>query len=188
MKTSRSLFMTSRPAICFLFLLIVSQSAQAALHFCLYARSNGNPTSGHASVTIEDSQGKVHETYGYWPKEKYPQSLTVNIPADNPLRVIKARWGLTPEQEQMSEVRLCQSMGGLTIAQVRKAVLSYPQVRGAYRYFDNNCSHFAVTMYNAVTKDSFPVVATPGAIRREVRKVAQAGAKSYNEYRRLTGR
>lgn len=172
----------------FLFFTLFVTQTSFAMSFCLYARSNSNPTSGHAFVTVEDNRGQIIESYGYWPKETYPHNLTINVPADNPLRVIKARWGLTKDQQNLSESRLCQQIGGITVEQIRKAVFSYPQKLGPYKYLTNNCTHFAVRMYNAVTKDSFPLVTTPSSARRAIKEVYVAGAKSYDEVRRARGR
>lgn len=177
-----------RLAIAVLFsVLLVSQSSYALL-VCLYARSTGEPTNGHAFVTVEDNSGRVYESYGYWPKSKYSENPTINLLSDQPLRVIAKHGRLTETLKRMHEARLCQPMGGIRVDQVRKTAYQYREVRGDYRVFSNNCSHFATTLYNAVSRDSFPESATPGRIIREVKKLSATGARSYQEYRNMGGR
>ena len=163
-------------------ILLLAQSS-FALSVCLNARSNGNITNGHAFITIEDEKGKIVESYGYWPlSETRKQSLTINIPADNPLNIIKARWGLTKKQEAMSEARLCQNTNA-TIAQTRKLALSYPGQFGKYSLMSNNCTHFAIRIYNQLSGDTFPVVQSPTGARREIKKVLVGGVRSYKALR-----
>ncbi len=191
MKLILSFFMSRKeqiylPVLLAFLILTVSQAA-LAFNLCLYARSNSYPSSGHVFLTVEYDQGRVFESYGYWPKEKSPSYTMVNYTFDNPVRVIQKLNGgeLSTRLKQMTEVRLCQPVNGISIAQIRATALKYPQTHGPYSVLINNCAHFAVLLYNSITGDEFPLRPTPLDTRMLIKKITDSGSSSYTQYRNL---
>ncbi len=151
----------------FLFITTVSlfvQSQAWALTTCLYSRSSNDPMAGHAFVTIED-KGRVIETYGLWPKKKHPTYVAINKPSDLPFRVLRSgNYVLPKSMLKLKEVQKCQTLTK-SIETVRTEVSHYLQKYGVYKSLTNNCTHFAVRIYNFAADDHFPEVQTPLAVR-----------------------
>jgi hypothetical protein len=159
-----------------------------ALTFCLYARSTNDATSGHAFVTLED-RGRVVESYGFWPEEKHKGSIAINKSGDLPKAVILARANLAnPEVfHNMGEASICQEIGNYPKQKIRDVVVNYIATVGKYRTMANNCTHFAIRIYNAITGDSFKVVQTPLRTRKIIGQIESAGAGSYSEWQQTSG-
>lgn len=169
-------------------LLLGFSQASMALSVCLYSRSELNPTKGHAFLSIEDTQGKVLETYAYWPLSTGSESLAINKNSDLPLKALRKQGPLSERLSKMKEVRLCQEVKNLRLETIRKVVRTYPKVRGPYKVLTNNCAHFATVMYQTLTGDNFPTTQTPKGIGRIVDKVHSLQAKSYREFLQMGGR
>jgi len=158
-----------------------------ALTFCLYARSTNDPMSGHAFVTLED-RGRVVESYGFWPEEKHQGSIAINKSGDSPLYDILARPIANPEAFlKMGEASICQNIGNYPKQKIRAVVVNYIEAVGKYRGGANNCTHFAIRIYNAITGDSFKVVQTPLRTRKIIGQIESAGAGSYSEWQQRIG-
>ncbi len=144
--------------------LFVSNQA-SALTVCLYSRSSQDPMAGHAFVTVEN-QGRVVETYGLWPKKKHPTYIAINKPADLPFRVLRSgNYQLPASMEKLREVQKCKPLNK-SLGSVRAEVQQYLEKYGVYKSLTNNCTHFAVRIYNFAADDHFPEVQTPLAVRR----------------------
>lgn len=159
-----------------------------ALTFCLYARSTNDAISGHAFVTLED-RGRVVESYGFWPEEKHKGSIAINKSGDLPKAVILARANLAnPEVfHNMGEASICQEIGNYPKQKIRDVVVNYIATVDKYRTLSNNCTHFAIRIYNAITGDSFKVVQTPLRTRKIIGQIESAGAGSYSEWQQRVG-
>ena len=169
----------------FVLLSLFATEGALALNVCLYARATNKPTSGHSFVTIENSQHQVIESYGFWPPDINPESLYINFPYDTPARIIEQVWGIEARRQTMPESRICQDVQNHTLSQIRAFVKNYPARYGRYKYLTNNCTHFAVRVYNAVTGDKIPAAATPWEVKSSIKRVYNAKVRSYSEYRRL---
>lgn len=144
-----------------LFIFLLSFSSFAT-NVCLYARSNNGPASGHSFVTVEDG-GKIIETYGFWPLEKHPGSLAINFTSDLPLHILlnNKKYKVPDKMLTMTEARTCRPLIGNDIEALRESVNAYILDYGKYQTLSNNCTHFAIRIYNAATGDNFAVVTTP---------------------------
>lgn len=171
-----------------LIFLITLASESRALTMCLYARSTSDITSGHSFVTLVD-EGQILETYGFWPGKDRKGSMEINKELDNPKHLVLARWELVEPVKfrKLIEEHICQDIGNYPVKNIREWVVSYKARVGRYRKLGNNCTHFAVRLYNAVTGDTFRVVQSPLRVRKIIRKIHASGARSYSEWAQLRG-
>ncbi len=143
-----------------------------AMSVCLNARSTNQANSGHAFVTIHANNGDIIETYGLWPLSKHPGSVAINKPGDLPLATLRAggKFKIPGDSAKMIEDNICRPFDSHSLARIRTEVTSYTTAVGRYSTLSNNCTHFAVRIYNSASGDSFPIVQTPKAVRRIIAK------------------
>jgi hypothetical protein len=152
--------------------LFLNTTLAHGIELCLYARANNNPTQGHSFVTVE-SNGRILETYGYWPDEKHPGYFAINRLDDHPISVILEVMGeISTKMSRMTEKSICGDTGSLGVSEIRAVAQSYYGQFGAWKAQTNNCTHFAIWMLNEVSNVQFPVVMTP---RRVVRILTDHG-------------
>lgn len=148
------------------FLLLLFANNVLAANICLYARSTNEIASGHSFVVIED-KNKVIVSYGFWPDSKHPGSIAVNKFADLPMATLKQMKAIMSEKMlRMTENHICQPFNKNNLDELREKVESYINEYGTYKTLANNCTHFAIRIYNFASGENFPVVQTPLRARK----------------------
>jgi len=158
-----------------IFAVVLAFSSWAqALTVCLNARSTDDPASGHSFVTVY-SGAKIVETYGFWPTSKHAGSIAINKRGDFPVQYLLAQGAvvLAEGAKLMAEDKICSAAPGVSLSDMRSIVNSYMGVYGRYRALSNNCNHFAVRIFNAITDQEFPVKMTPLATRKLIAQITR---------------
>lgn len=161
-----------------LFVFLISQGAQA-LNVCLHARSTNDVASGHAFVTVQNNAGRIQETYGLWPNdkltEKYPHQVAINRPGDLPLQIMRARgYIIANDSPRLTEEAVCATLK-VSVNDLREQVLNYTSEEsyGPYQTMNNNCTHFAIRIFNIASQENFPVVMTPKRVKSIIVRLGQ---------------
>jgi hypothetical protein len=119
--------------------LVISQ-ASVALDICLHARK------GHSFITVQNN-GKVVKSLGLWPdrllNETHPNPVAIDRGGDLPM-------------SKAPDVSRCSTLK-VSLDQLVKKALSYTSSSqyGPYKLAGNNCTHFAVRMYNYGASEDF---------------------------------
>ncbi len=169
---------TSLFALAFFFIFTSSATAESV---CLVGRSSGDPTSGHAFVYVSNGNSII-ESYGYWPKSKNPQYLAINRVAlgrkgiqksgDLPYAWLRAHgYKFNESSANLTEDQFCLEVGRADLENARAIARGYFQSFGPYKSLSNNCTHFAIRQFNAMTGANLKVIVTPLALRKVLRKL-----------------
>lgn len=138
------------------FTLAITQ-VSLALDICLHARK------GHSFVTVQDN-GKVVKTLGLWPNrlldDKFPNNVAINRPGDYP--IAKA-----PDVSTCSPLKI-----SLSALEAKAKKYTDKSEYGPYVLLGNNCTHFAVRMFNFGSGESFPVVMSPSQVMSKIGRTA----------------
>ncbi len=162
--------------IAMFFMVLFTSHFCFALTVCLYARSTNDPASGHAFINVQD-KGRTVESYGLWPNDKltsaFPNPIAINRTGDFPMAVLRKMNVIIPaKMEKMLEGKVCADLA-VSREVLREKALSYTtkEEYGPYRSLQNNCTHFAVRMFNFATDSEFPVVVTPKKVNAIIRNL-----------------
>ncbi len=157
-----------------LVILIAMSSVCEAKVLCLYARSNNDPMSGHAFVTLEQGD-QVLERYGMWPDSKLAENdqilignVALNKNGDYPLSILRKKFKVSDNLANMTEAQICEDVGNIKASVIRQIAIEVGEKR--YQSLSNNCTHFAIRLFNAVTGADFPSYATPKRSKKEMLK------------------
>lgn len=147
------------------FTLAITQ-ASLALNICLHARK------GHSFITVRDNI-KIIKTFGMWPdrllNEKHPNSVAIDRRGDDPAN------SATPYVSTCSPLEV-------PLDHLVQYAIEYndPSQYGPYKLLGNNCTHFAVRMYNygAVTDffgkgDRLHATLSPAEVKSKILKDAK---------------
>lgn len=75
---------------------------------------------------------------------------------------------------KMIEKRTCQSFDKQNLEELKAKVENYISEYGAYKTLANNCTHFAIRIYNFASGDNFPLVQTPRRVGQIITKMEDA--------------
>lgn len=130
------------------FFLILSQTSMA-MSICLHARK------GHSFVTVQDGN-KIVKSLGLWPNrllnEKHPTNVSIDRSGDRPVKT-------APDVKTCSELKI-------SVKALEQKAVKYTDKSeyGPYSLVGNNCTHFAVRMFNYGSGEQFPVVLSPARV------------------------
>lgn len=75
---------------------------------------------------------------------------------------------------KMKENRICQTFDKRNLDELREKVENYIKEYGVYRTLANNCTHFAIRIYNFASGDDLKVVQTPLRLGKILSEISES--------------